>query len=175
MLGTHNITQVFQDESGHLSSARIGAYVAAFGFFLFGALAVMFAIMKNQMGVTACVTLAGVAFGKSAADMMAAQKKAGVVLAAQATASASVTMIPTPNGPIPMPTPTPTPGPPPTPKGDPRAHDKRVLSIMRMSFIPQVAPAPCVENADWTLRPHEQVFIKDGKPHTIQQEESTDA
>lgn len=172
MLGSR-ISQAFQDEGGHISSARISAYVAAFGFFLFGALAVVFAIMKNQMGVTACVTLAGVAFGKSAADMMAAQKKSGVVLAAQATATASISMLPTPNGPIPVPSPNPTPAPAPSPKGDPREHDKRVLSIMRLSFVPRTVDVPHIDKPDLTLRPHEQIFIKDGKPYTIPQKEST--
>ena len=173
MFGTRYIAQSITDESGSISSARINSYIAAAGFFLFGALAVMFAFMGNQMGVTACVTLAGVAFGKSAADMMVAQKKSGVVLAAQATASASVSIGPSmpPTGPSPSPAP---PGAPvPTPKGDPREHDKRVLAIMRLSFAPRTEPSPAKkasEQMQWTLRPSAgHVLIKDNKPHQVEQ------
>lgn len=171
MFGTRYIAQSITDESGSISSARINSYIAAAGFFLFGALAVMFAFMGNQMGVTACVTLAGVAFGKSAADMMAAQKKSGVVLAAQATASASVSIGPSmpPTGP--SPSPVPPSAPVPTQKGDPREHDKRVLAIMRLSFVPRAAPIPVEKTSEqmmWTLRPSaSHVLIKDNKPHQV--------
>jgi hypothetical protein len=164
MFGLKYIPQSIQDEQGAVSSARVQSYIAAFGFFLFGALAVLFALFGNQMGTTACVTLAGVAFGKSAADMMAAQKKSATALAASASASVQLNSIPTPQSPIP-PTPSPHPSyPPQASKAQEKAteHTKRVLAIMRLSFVdktPTVSEGEKKEQT-WSLRPSRHILIR---------------